>query len=184
MVNLFPLNQKQMMINDMLDESYGEITTDIKKAIENLESDKENIVFDLIAIMKEQEARIAGLEHTKTDIEKKIKEAKNKSEKVKHMADSMFFELNKKSIQNDQFKVSLRTMKKSVLHIENENKIPEQFKKISLELKAEEWSTIQDFCEPVKLKESIKKNDLKKAVKEGLEIEGISLTDKQFTVIK
>lgn len=156
-ISLYEL--KDMYLNLMDLDLEGE---ELGKALENIDDEIEVKAENYAGLIKNLEAEA---EAYKKEIERmtKIKKAlENRASFLKRNLEEAMIELDKKKFKTKLFSFNIQRNAPSV-KILDEDKVPEEF---------------------IEYEKKIKKNDLKKAIKEGLETEGAILVESESLRIK
>lgn len=162
-MTLYELEQKQIRINEMLEENGGELTPELEAELQIQDFEINEKFESYCKAIKSYEAAILGF---KSEIER-LKSRKETAERaIAHMKEAMLnamdlFKLTK--IQAGIFTISTR--KSQSLDVLDESLVPDKFKS--------EVTTIK-----------VDKNSIKDALKNGEKIEGIILNDNTNLSIK
>jgi hypothetical protein len=168
MMNLYQLNQNYLEIEQMLEESGGEITPEIEQLLIQNQDDFKNFAQFQIYLMRKFESQV---EACKNEI-KRISELAKSREKAVASLEANFLEtlkrfgrLDKTGVyryETDTLKISTR--KSTVVEILDNKKIPSGF-----------------FNTPLP---QVSKDEVKKALLAGMEIEGAVLKENINLVVK
>jgi len=160
-MNLYEITQQQQELNNLLEESYGELTPELEQALElNLDNFSAKAEGYVKAIKNYKAESDAIAEEIKRLQEKK-KVCENAVNRMKTaLSTSMdIFGMNK--VQAGLFKISLTTSK--AVNIIDENAIPENYKRVKYE---------------------VSKTDIKKAIESGETIEGAEIVENKSITIR
>lgn len=160
-MNLYEITVEQQNLNNLLEESMGELTPELEAA---LEINRENFSTKAEGYVKaiknyKAEADIIAEEIKKLQAKKKTCENAIDRMKTALCGAMQVFEMPK--VQAGIFKISLTTSESVV--ITDEEAIPAEYKKVRYE---------------------VSKTDLKKAINEGLEIEGAEIRQNNSITIR
>jgi hypothetical protein len=157
-VNLFEINRHiERVLNEgySLDRATGEIFDDLN----SLDIDLKTKVENTLGYIKNFEAEAEALAETAKSFSERAKVAKAKAERAKN-----YLAENTKGLSYDFPRTGKLSWRKSeVLEVSENADIPKNF---------------------TQTKTTIKKTELKKAIKEGLEIEGVKIVKKENIQIK
>ena len=157
-MSLYTLSQDLIEIDEILEnaeqEEIKEEASEIKEIIKKeIESKAENIAYYIRNLESEIESKKAE--------EKRIKESRQREEKklenFKNYVLNIFIELDKKKIETSIGKLAIRTSKAVEISVDI-NALPDEYKRIKTTVEAN-------------------KTDLKKALKQGVEIKGVELVE-------
>ena len=160
-MNLYEITQQQQELNNLLEESYGELTPELEQALElNLDNFSAKAEGYVKAIKNYKAESDAIAEEIKRLQEKK-KVCENAVNRMKTaLSTSMdIFGMNK--VRAGLFKISLTTSK--AVNIIDENAIPENYKRVKYE---------------------VSKTDIKKAIESGETIEGAEIVENKSITIR
>ena len=160
-MTIYDLTQEQLMLNDLLLESGGEITPEIEAL---LTINRDNLETKIDSYCKAIKTIEAQESFAKAEIERLTKIAKSCSNSVKRMKESMLNALNifeLAMVDVGTFKVSIRSS--SAIAIDDNATIPDDYYVV---------------------KKEVSKTLLKEAIKEGKEIEGVSIVTNQSIQIR
>ena len=160
-MNLYEITQQQQELNNLLEESYGELTPELEQALElNLDNFSAKAEGYVKAIKNYKAESDAIAEEIKCLQEKK-KVCENAVNRMKTaLSTSMdIFGMNK--VRAGLFKISLTTSK--AVNIIDENAIPENYKRVKYE---------------------VSKTDIKKAIESGETIEGAEIVENKSITIR
>lgn len=160
-MNLYELTQEQLRINNLLEESYGEITPEIESAMElnqeNFSVKADGYIKAITNYKADQEAISEEIKRLQ-DKKRVCENAINRMKTV--LCESMdIFGMPK--FQTGIFKVALS--KSESVNIINESLIPDEYKKI---------------------KYDISKTEIKNAIKNGELVDGAEIVENKFITIR
>lgn len=160
-MNLYEITQEQIDLNNMLEESMGELTPELEEA---LKLNRENFSMKAdgyVKAIKNYKAEADAIAEEIKKLQDKKKVCENAINRMKTaLCDAMqIFDMKK--VQAGIFKVSLTTSE--AVNIIDEEVIPEEYKKIKYE---------------------VSKTDIKNAIKNGLIVEGAEIKENHSITIR
>ncbi len=160
-MNLYEITQEQIDLNNMLEESMGELTPELEEA---LKLNRENFSMkadSYVKAIKNYKAEADAIAEEIKKLQDKKKVCENAINRMKTaLCDAMqIFDMKK--VQAGIFKVSLTTSE--AVNIIDEEVIPEEYKKIKYE---------------------VSKTDIKNAIKNGLIVEGAEIKENHSITIR
>lgn len=160
-MNLYEITQEQANLNNMLEESMGELTPELEAALtlnlDNFNAKAEGYVKAIKNYKAEQDA--IAEEIKKLQAKKKVCE--NAVERMKDALKTAMDVFDTPKVQAGLFKISLT--KSESVNIINEDAIPEQYKRIKYE---------------------VSKTDIKNAIKNGETVEGAEIVENKSITIR
>lgn len=161
-MNLYELTQEQLDINFMLEENGGELTPELEAAMqmnkENYQQKSEGYCKAIAMYKSQEEALDAEIKR----LQAKKKVCKNAQERMKESLLASMRLLDLQKIEAGTFTISTR--KSTAVEIIDETKLGEYRREV--------------------VTYEINKNDIKKALNEGIEIEGAQLVENQNIQIR
>ena len=160
-MNLYEITEQQQIINNLLEESCGELTPELEQALElNLENFS-NKAEGYVKAIKNYNAEADAIAEEIKKLQAKKKVCENAVTRMKNaLSTSMnIFGMNK--VQAGLFKISLTTSKS--VNIINEDLIPQDYKRVKYE---------------------ISKTDIKKAIEAGETVEGAEIMENKSITIR
>lgn len=200
-MNLYKLTQNQIILQNMLEESYGELTPEISERLSVNQETAERAIIDLKEIYLENEGSIAAIEKEVHRLNT-LKLAKTKAnERVDVTMTEIIKLFGQKEIQKsgfpiyrwnfDTFKLSTRRSTRVELdnNFNNEKYLRNNIKIGSLN--TENFNQIKNLITPlinemnidVSLSSEPSKTLIKKDLEEGIEIEGAILNQENYSII-
>lgn len=160
-MNLYEITQQQQELNNLLEESYGELTPELEQALElNLDNFSAKAEGYVKAIKNYKAESDAIAEEIKRLQEKK-KVCENAVNRMKTALSTSMYIFGMNKVQAGLFKISLTTSK--AVNIIDENAIPEYYKRVKYE---------------------VSKTDIKKAIESGETIEGAEIVENKSVTIR
>lgn len=160
-MNLYEITQEQANLNNLLEESMGELTPELEAALtlnlDNFNAKAEGYVKAIKNYKAEQDALAEEIKK----LQAKKKTCENAVERLKDALKNAMDVFDTPKVQAGVFKISLT--KSESVNIIDENAIPEEYKKIKYE---------------------VSKTDIKNAIKNGETVEGAELVENKSITIR
>lgn len=162
-MTLYELEQKQIRINELLEENGGELTPELEAELQIQDFEINEKFESYCKAIKSYEAAISGF---KTEIER-LKARKETAEKaITHMKDAMLNAISVFGLTKVHAGIfTIGTRKSQSLDVLDESLIPDMYKNKVTTIKVD-------------------KNAIKDAIKNGEDVEGVFLNDNTNIVIK
>lgn len=160
-MNLYEITQQQQELNNLLEESYGELTPELEQALE-LNLDNFSVKAEgYVKAIKNYKAESDAIAEEIRRLQDKKKVCENAVDRMKTaLSDSMnVFGMSK--VQAGLFKISLTTSK--AVNIIDEDAIPQNYKKVKYE---------------------VSKTEIKKAIEAGETVEGAEIKENHSITIR
>lgn len=160
-MNLYEITQEQANLNNMLEESMGELTPELEAALsinlDNFNTKAEGYVKAIKNYKAEQDAIAEEIKK----LQNKKKVCENAIERMKDALKTAMDVFDTPKVQAGLFKISLT--KSESVNIIDEDAIPQEYKKIKYE---------------------VSKTDIKNAIKGGLVVEGAEIVENKSITIR
>jgi hypothetical protein len=160
-MNLYEITQEQISINNLLEESMGELTPELEEALklnlDNFNAKAEGYVKAIKNYKAEEDAIAEEIKR----LQEKKKVCQNAQARMKEALKTAMDVFDTPKVQAGLFKISLT--KSEAVNIVDEDAIPEEYKKIKYE---------------------VSKTDIKNAIKSGVKVEGAELVENKSITIR
>ena len=160
-MNLYEITVEQMNLNNLLEESYGELTPELEEA---LKINKENLVTKAEAYakaIKNYKAEQDALAEEIKKLQAKKKVCENAITRMKDALSDAMDTFDMPKVQAGVFKISLS--KSESVNIIDEDSVPMEYKKATY---------------------TVSKTDIKKAIEGGLVVEGVEIKENKSVTIR
>jgi hypothetical protein len=160
-MNLYEITAEQEMLNNLLEESMGELTPELEAALEinldNFNAKAEGYVKAIKNYKAEQDAIAEEIKK----LQAKKKTCENAIDRMKDALKTAMVVFDTPKVQAGVFKISLTTSKS--VNIVDEDAIPQDYKKVKYE---------------------VSKTDIKKAIEAGETVEGAEIVENKSITIR
>lgn len=153
-MNLYEITQEQLSLNNLLEESLGELTPELKEALELNRDNFQIKANDYVKAIKNYKAESDAIAEEIKKLQEKKKVCDNAIDKMKAAMCTAMDAFGMPKFQTGVFKVSMTTS--TAVNIIDEALIPEEYKKV---------------------KYDISKTDIKNAIKAGIEVSGAEIKE-------
>lgn len=160
-MNLYEITQQQQDLNNLLEESYGELTPELEQA---LAINKENFMVKAngyVLAIKNYKAESDAISEEIKRLQEKKKVCENAITRMKNSLSNAMDEFGMPKVQTGMFKVSLTTSK--AVNILDEDAIPADYKKVKYE---------------------VSKTEIKKAIDSGIKVAGAEIVENKSITIR
>lgn len=160
-MNLYEITQEQINLNNLLEESCGELTPELEEA---LALNKENFsikVDGYIRAIKNYKAEVDAIAEEIKKLQDKKKVCENAVLRMKNSMKNAMESFDMKRYNSGIFTVSISTTK--AVNVIDENLIDEKYKKISY---------------------TVSKTDIRDAIEAGVNVQGATLVENKNIIIK
>jgi len=154
-MKLYEINEQIEKVFESVDQETGELDM---KALESLEMERDEKVLNIAKYVKSLKVEADAIKTVEKGLTDRRKALENKAERIK---DYLSMNIEGESFKDPEIKISWR--KSEQVSITDQETIPESFRKITV---------------------SVDKSSVKKALKEGLTVNGAELIEKQNIQIK
>lgn len=160
-MNIYEITQEQINLNNMLEESMGELTPELEEALkinlDNFNAKAEGYV----KAIKNYKAEADAIAEEIKALQAKKKVCENAQQRLKDSLKAAMTVFDTPKVQAGLFKISLTTSE--AVNIIDEDAIPQEYKKVKYE---------------------VSKTDIKNAIKSGLVVEGAEIKENTSITIR
>lgn len=160
-MNIYEITQEQINLNNMLEESMGELTPELEEALainlDNFNAKAEGYV----KAIKNYKAEADAIAEEIKKLQEKKRVCENAQQRLKDSLKTAMEVFDTPKVQAGLFKISIT--KSEAVNILDEDAIPEQYKKVKYE---------------------VSKTDIKNAIKSGLVVEGAEIKENTSITIR
>ena len=160
-MNIYEITQEQINLNNMLEESMGELTPELEEALkinlDNFNAKAEGYV----KAIKNYKAEADAIAEEIKALQAKKKVCENAQQRLKDSLKTAMTVFDTPKVQAGLFKISLTTSE--AVNIIDEDAIPQEYKKVKYE---------------------VSKTDIKNAIKSGLVVEGAEIKENTSITIR
>jgi len=165
------LTQRESEIEEMLNESNGEITPEIEAKISELDESKTAICIRLANILDENSMNQIALKNKIEKLNKMLKICKQAEINTRQRIIDFMNEVGQKKIGNDAVKLTVVTTKNNRLIVDDSLAIPKEYKHHTVVISDKDYEALGFYgVTAEKHTFSIDKNGLKQFLKENDEI--------------
>lgn len=160
-MNIYEITQEQINLNNMLEESMGELTPELEDALkinlDNFNAKAEGYV----KAIKNYKADADAIADEIKKLQEKKRVCENAQQRLKDSLKTAMTVFDTPKVQVGLFKISLTTSE--AVNIIDEDAIPQEYKKVKYE---------------------VSKTDIKNAIKSGLVVEGAEIKENTSITIR
>lgn len=160
-MNLYEITQEQLSLNNLLEESMGELTPELEEALELNRDNFQIKADDYVKAIKNYKAEADAIAEEIKKLQEKKKVCENAIDKMKTSMRTAMDAFGMPKFQTGVFKVSMTTSE--AVNIIDESLIPEEYKKVRYD---------------------ISKTDIKNAIKAGVEVSGAEIKENHSITIR
>lgn len=172
-MNLMKYESQYRILDDMLEETGGVVTSEIEKYMDEVNALTVAKVFDLVNIREELEAYTKVCKEEADRLSKKAKTMSSRADWWKSMIVRIMSAAGQKSLTNGVYKIAL-TLNPLRIEIEDETAIPSSYKTAEVKMSWAEYEKIKDLIEPQSVKIAPDKKEIAAIYKaSGVEVAGV-----------
>lgn len=165
-MSLWQINAEiENLLSTMVDEETGEIDEEAVAALEQLDLDRSEKIENIACYIKSLNAYAASLKAEKDALASRQKSAENKADRLKSYLQAS---LNGEKYRSAKADISYRTSTKCVIDEEQ----------------CKQWLENNNHSECVKYEASVRKDEVKKLLKDGINVQGAYLEQNTSMTIK
>lgn len=174
-MNLFSLSQDYLRLQDMLEESYGELTPEIDAYMESIGAKTVQALFNIQDVREVAQMGVKAIKDKISELQAKIKVLERADDNLRSRQVELMEMSGEKSKANGQYKITL-TQNPLKIDVVDETAIPSTYMKATVEMAASDYELIKDRVEA----KSVKLAPDKKAIGEIYKTTGIEIAGCEY----
>lgn len=175
-MNIATLSNEYLVLQDMLEDSLGEVTPEIEAYMDTIKAKTVNGLFELQNVREAFDAASDMCKKKADEWSEKAKRMARSSDNVKKVQIAVMQMSGNKSLTNGAYKITL-TQNPLKVNVVDETAIPSTYLKASVEMTAAEYEQIKNMIEA----KSVKFSADKKSIAEIYKATGIELAGCEYT---